>query len=74
MTPTDQARLWQRLYNFARYIFSAKRNVDMLDNWHQCLICEHLEQVFLGHTNRLIINVPPRSGKTELAVKAFIAW
>jgi predicted phage terminase large subunit-like protein len=74
MTPTEQARLWQRLYNFSRYIFSAKRNVDMLDNWHQRLICEHLEQVFRGHTKRLIINVPPRSGKTELAVKAFIAW
>ena len=66
--------MWQRLYNFSRYIFSAKRNVDMLDNWHQRLICEHLEQVFRGHTKRLIINVPPRSGKTELAVKAFIAW
>jgi predicted phage terminase large subunit-like protein len=28
----------------------------------------------LGRTHRLIINIPPRSGKTELAVKCFMAF
>jgi predicted phage terminase large subunit-like protein len=55
-------------------MFRAKRNIDMLENWHQTRICDALEQVLLGNTKRLIINVPPRSGKTEVAVKAFISW
>jgi predicted phage terminase large subunit-like protein len=62
------------LHEFAQYIFSAKRNVDMLENWHQRLLCEHIERVFLGEIKRLVINIPPRSGKTEIAVKAFMAW
>jgi predicted phage terminase large subunit-like protein len=74
MTPTEQARNQQRLYNFARTMFKARRGNDLLSNWHQRDICAALERVFVGKTNRLIINVPPRSGKTELAVKAFMAW
>lgn len=70
----DYALLAARLHNFTRYMFRSKRNVDMLDNWHQARICKALERVYTGRTNRLIINVPPRSGKTEIAVKAFIAW
>jgi predicted phage terminase large subunit-like protein len=74
MTPTEQARNQQRLYNFARTMFKARRGHDLLSNWHQRDICAALERVFVGKTNRLIINVPPRSGKTELAVKSFMAW
>lgn len=74
MTPNEQARNQQRLYNFARTMFRARRGHAMLENWHQRRICETLERVFIGKINRLIINVPPRSGKTEIAVKDFIAW
>lgn len=70
----DYALLAARLHNFSRYMFRSKRNVDMLDNWHQARICKSLERVYTGRTKRLIINVPPRSGKTEIAVKSFIAW
>jgi predicted phage terminase large subunit-like protein len=30
--------------------------------------------VVIGKSKRLIINIPPRAGKTEIAVKAFMAW
>ncbi len=46
----------------------------MKPNWHQEAICNALERVVLGDTTRLIINISPRSGKTELAVVNFIAW
>jgi predicted phage terminase large subunit-like protein len=49
-------------------------NHGWIDNWHQHRINDALERVFIGQCKRLIINVPPRSGKTELAVKMFIAW
>lgn len=37
------------------------------------LICNVLDQVFRGDIKRLIINIPPGYGKTELAVVNFIA-
>jgi len=46
----------------------------MLHNWHQAKICDALERVLIGKTKRLIINIPPRSGKTEFAVVNFMAW
>ena len=74
MTPSEQAANHQRLYKFARTVYRARTNQELLPNAHQVAICHHLEQVFTGDIKRLIINVPPRSGKTEIAVKAFIAW
>ena len=55
-------------------MFKARKGIDLKDNWHQEEICKALERVVLGKTKRLIINIPPRSGKTELAVINFIAW
>jgi len=43
------------------------------ENWHQAAMCNALGRVVLAKSRRLIINVPPRSGKTELAVINFIA-
>ena len=55
-------------------MFRARKGVDMRMNWHQEVICDALEKVVIGKTKRLIINIPPRSGKTEMAVINFIAW
>ena len=41
---------------------------------HHRLICNALMRVYRGECKRLIINVPPRYSKTELAVVNFIAW
>lgn len=40
---------------------------------HYISICRALVKVFDGETKRLIINVPPRYGKTELLIH-FVAW
>lgn len=74
MTPDEHAKILGRLFPYTKYIFKARKGVAMLENWHQKRICEALERVIVGKTNRLIINIPPRSGKTEIAVKAFISW
>jgi predicted phage terminase large subunit-like protein len=41
---------------------------------HHRVIAAALEEIEKGTYNRLIINVPPRHGKTELASKRFAAW
>lgn len=43
-------------------------------NWHIDCISEHLEYVERGDIKRLIINVPPRTGKTLLGNVAFPSW
>jgi predicted phage terminase large subunit-like protein len=74
MTSDQIAHLRTDLLAYARFMFHARKGVDMKENDHQAVICTALERVVVGKTKRLIINVPPRSGKTELAVINFIAW
>lgn len=74
MNPNDIADNRTDLFTFAKTMFRARKGVDLKENWHQVEICNALERVVIGKTKRLIINVPPRSGKTELAVINFIAW
>lgn len=62
------------LYFFARWMFLQRRGFAWAKNWHHKIICDALTQVFRGECTRLIINVPPRYSKTELAMVNFIAW
>lgn len=62
------------LYFFARWLFWHRRGYKWLQAPHHKLICDALMRVFDGQTKRLIINIPPRYSKTELAVVNFIAW
>ena len=45
-----------------------------LSNWHIELIAAKLQQVALGKTRRLIINIPPRNLKSIAASVALPAW
>ena len=62
------------LYFFARWMFQKKRGFQWRRAPHHRLICDALMRVFRGECTRLIINIPPRYSKTELAVLMFIAW
>lgn len=59
---------------FFRYFFKKRNGYKAVINWHHERIAEALESVYRGTINRLIINMPPRYGKTEIAVIAFMAW
>lgn len=62
------------LLTFTKTMFKARKGCELINNWHQKAICDKLEKVVIGDITRLIINIPPRSGKTELAVISFISW
>ena len=49
-------------------------NMPYIDSWHIRAIAEHLEAVYARQIKKLIINVPPRTGKTNLISVAFPAW
>jgi len=59
---------------FTRYIYKENHRRNFIVAPHLVKITKALEDVVNGKTKRLVINIPPRYGKTELAVKCFIAW
>ena len=59
---------------FTRYIYKENNRRNFIVAPHFVIIANKLMDVVNGKTKRLIINIPPRYGKTELAVKAFIAY
>lgn len=59
---------------FTRYFFQKRFNHNFIVNDHHRQIIQALADVVSGKIRRLIINMPPRYGKTELAVINFIAW
>lgn len=58
---------------FTRYFYEKRFKRRYIAAGHHLLISEALDKVFSGEITRLMINIFPRSGKTELAVKNFIA-
>lgn len=64
----------RNLLFFTRYFFKQRFGRKFIVNQHHNQICEALERVITGRCKRLIINIAPRYGKTELAVKNFIAF
>lgn len=58
---------------FARHFFKVREGVKFRVNWHHKMVCDAIERVIQGEIKRLIINVPPGSSKTELAVINLIA-
>lgn len=74
LTERERRRAKADLYTFARWMFRARKGYSWQEARHHALICNALMRVFRGEITRLVINVPPRYSKTELAVVNFIAW
>lgn len=70
----ERRRAKDDLYAFSRWMFQARKGFPWQRARHHALICNALMRVFRGECKRLVINVPPRYSKTELAVVNFIAW
>ncbi len=59
----------KNLIDFTGYTFDRYQ-----PNWHHYLIADRLEMLATGKIKRLIINMPPRHGKSELVSIRFPAW
>ena len=68
----DMAR--EDLYFFSRHMFRARRGYQWQRAEHHKIICDALMRVYRGECKRLIVNIPPRYSKTELAVIMFVSW
>lgn len=70
----NRAYLQRSFPAFVRYIFMATKGREFLWNHHHDVICTALIRAFAGLAPRLIINIPPRYSKSEVAVINFAAW
>ncbi|HCG7104112.1 TPA: phage terminase large subunit [Vibrio parahaemolyticus] len=59
---------------FVRYFFFMMTGQKFIVNHHHKRIAKYLRKCTLAEVLRLIVNMPPRYGKTELIVVMFIAW
>ena len=58
---------------FTRYFFKQRFHRKFVVGKHHLIIADVLNRVLRGELTRVMINIAPRFGKTELAVKNFIA-
>lgn len=76
LSERDYIRAWimKDSLNFTRYFFKKQNDgKKFVVGLHHRLICDKLNDVLEGRCKKLIINMPPRYSKTELAVKSFMA-
>lgn len=59
----------RHLLDFTKFRFPGYRT-----NWHHKVLADALERVEKGTLKRLIVNMPPRHGKSELVSVNFPAW
>jgi len=59
---------------FNRYFHKKLQNQSFIVAPHHQRIINALYRVYSGECTRLMINIAPRYGKTQIAVKNFIAW
>jgi hypothetical protein len=75
-TPSEQAAEWS--CSLPAFVQAAWLVVEpatpFVPNWHINAICEHLEAASRGEIRRLVINIPPRHGKSLLVSVFWPAW
>jgi len=59
---------------YARYIYKEVHGRNFIISDHFKIIADFLTRVYNLEIKRGIINIPPRYGKTELAIKIFVSW
>ncbi len=63
-------------YDFFREAWPHMDSAPFMDNWHIHSLCEMVEAMMKGEikNKKLVINMPPRMGKTNLISVAWVAW
>jgi len=51
------------LYDFVRQAWPLVEAAPFVDTWHIGALCEHLQAVTQGQIAKLLINIPPGTGK-----------
>lgn len=69
-----QLELLTSFEKYTKVMFKAQNHRSFIVAEHHKKMFEALQDVVDGKCRRLIINIAPRYGKTELVIKSFISW
>lgn len=70
-----RASLYRRsYYEFVKAAWPVVEQDQFVDNWHIKAICDHLEAVYDGRIEKLLVNIPPGMMKSLLHCVFFPAW
>jgi predicted phage terminase large subunit-like protein len=71
---TEQARFEGSLIEFVKAAWPSIDSAPYQGSWAIDALAEHLQAVTEGQIRRLLVNFPPRAGKTSVASICFPAW
>jgi len=74
LTDLDRTDCEDSLYTFLQYAWRWVDPSPFTPGWPLEAICEHLEAVVDGEIKRLVINIPPRMGKSTVTSVCLPAW
>ena len=74
MTAALRLDMLSSLELYTTVMFQAQYHKSFVVSRHHKLLFEALQDVVDGRCTRLMINMPPRYGKTEVVVKSFMSW
>jgi phage terminase large subunit-like protein len=78
LTPDQEKERWLCENSFYLFVEKAWPVIEggkpFIPGWHVQAICEHMEALYKLEITRLIINIPPRMGKSNLCSVLFVAW
>jgi hypothetical protein len=70
----DRMDCEESLYEFLRRSWQWMDPTPFVDGWALEAVADHLQAVCDGSIRRLVINIPPRMGKSTITSAAFPAW
>lgn len=78
-SPISQTDLDRRiaelsLYEFVRQAWSLIEPAPFVDGWHIQAVCDHLQAVTNKQLEKLLVNIPPGTGKSLLTSVFWPAW
>lgn len=67
-------KLEKSFHSFVKEAWEVFDPAAFVDNWHLEDLCMHMEQVAKGNIKRFLINVPPRTAKSNIISVCYPAW
>lgn len=61
-------------HTFVKHAWDKVDTDSFSDNWHIAALCDHLQAMYEKRFDKLLVNFPPRTGKTNIVYIFFVAW
>jgi Pretoxin HINT domain len=74
----EQSRVKEKcetsFYEFVKHGWTTLENREFIPGWHVEALCDHLQATYTLDIRKLLINLPPRTGKSNIMSVFFPSW